>query len=176
MNTDVKMTRAMNFIANPLINTSEDRKTIDDHIRTLLQGDPADAHIGALLKKTLDYPGSLEGASAAFYICKSLGTAQGRKAAGLPPNKRGKSYRLQDIKRGEPIIKALAAQQLGGTTVQDVDTAVAEILGDNFDERTKKKLIAELMPRVIGDVYWSKRAQGYLVWKRSSTDGAYKTS
>ena len=163
MNTHQEMSHAIKKLAEHPFKTSENRKIIDDHIRTLLLGDSADVTIAALLKDELGYLGSDEAFKAAYYLNQSLCTAQGAKAAGLPPKRRGKSYRLQNIKPGEPIIRVLVAQQLGGAMVQDVDTAVAGILGDNFDERTKKKLIAELMPRVMSDVYWSKRVQEYRV-------------
>ena len=159
MQTIEKLTYGVHYNSNPQIKSEKTQKIVRDFIEKLLQGTPDEVKTGDELKAILDYQGSQEAIDIANCLHRALVTPQGRKAAGLPAKKRGLSYRTKAVKRSDPIMLALQLREQGLATDADVEAAAIGHLGLNCDDRTKKKFIEELMPRVKLKAYWGPKIE-----------------
>ena len=161
MQTIEKLTYGVHYNSNPQIKSEKTQKIVRDFIEKLLQGTPDEVKTGNELKAILDYQGSQEAIDIANCLHRALVSPDGRKAAGLPAKKRGLSYRTQAVKRSDPIMLALQLREEGLATDADVEEAATGHLGLNCDDRTKKKFIEELLPRVKVKSYWGPKIEDF---------------
>jgi hypothetical protein len=160
--------RAILFNANHQIKTPETRKVIQACISKLRKGSPVEKLAAEEWAAVMDYQGSREAFNSAFYIQKAVFTKQGRKAAGIPPVTRGNEFKPQTVKQTDPIRQTLVLRELGRATDVDVDNAIADHLGFDYDERTKKKFIAGVMPGVKTDLFLLRLVSGEITFAQNS--------
>jgi hypothetical protein len=72
------------------------------------------------------------------------------------------------VKQTDPIRQALVLRELGQATDEDVDNAIADHLGLDYDERTKKKFIAGVMPGVQTDLFLLGLVSGEITFAQNS--------
>ena len=169
-----EITYALNFIANYQIKSPETREVFKEVIQQLLQGTPIQILAAKEMQANMDFHGSIPAINAAHFIGKALWTSEGRKAAGLPPKTKGKTYRPEDVKQTDLIMQKLVMRELGDASSEDVDYALMSQLGFDCDTRTKAKFIKELMPRVKSYAYWGKLARDYRAYVQSNKDSPCK--
>jgi hypothetical protein len=163
-----EITYALNFIANYQIKSPETREVFKEVIQQLLQGTPIQILAAKEMQANMDFHGSTPAINAAHFIGKALLTSEGRKEAGLPPKIKGNKFRPQDVKQTDPIRQALVLRELGQATDEDVDYAIADHLGLDYDERTKKKFIAGVMPGVQTDLFLLGLVSGEITFAQNS--------
>ena len=163
-----EITYALNFIANYQIKSPETREVFKEVIQQLLQGTPIQILAAKEMQANMDFHGSIPAINAAHFIGKALWTSEGRKAAGLPPKTKGKTYRPEDVKQTDLIMQKLVMRELGDASSEDVEYALMSQLGFDCDTRTKAKFVKELMPRVKSYAYWGKLARDYRAYVQSN--------
>lgn len=169
-----ELNRAILYLANQPIKTPETREIINKCILKLSKGTPVEVTAADELQAIINYHKSGESNSSAFYLHKALLTSEGRRAAGIPPKTRGKTYRSEDVKPTDLIMQALVMREVGDATSQDVEDTLMSELGFNCDARTKKKFVKELMPRVKSHAYWVQLGRDYLAHVKSNKDSPSK--
>ena len=169
-----ELNRAILYLANQPIKTPETRKVIDKCILKLSKGTPVEVMAAEELQALIDYHKGEESNSSAFYLQKALLTTEGRRAAGIPPKTKGKTYRPEDVKHTDLIMQKLVMRELGDASSADVEYALMSQLGFDCDTRTKAKFVKELMPRVKSYSYWGKLARDYRTYVQSNKDSPRK--
>ena len=163
-----ELNRAILYLANQPIKTPETRKVIDECILKLSKGTTFEVTAAEELQAAINYHKSEESNRSAFYLQKALLTPEGRRAAGIPPKKKGKTYRPEDVKQTDLIMQKLVMRELGDASSEDVEFALMSELGFDCDARTKVKFVKALMPRVKSYAYWGQRARDYRAYVQSN--------
>lgn len=99
--------------------------------------------LGAALK-FLDDNGHGE---AAIALHAAIGTKEGRRAAGLPPRKRGKEFDPDKVLMGDPAFTVAWRHAIGELDEAHAIDALRDIYGLKLDQRTATAFLAALAIR-----------------------------
>lgn len=147
MDKELELTNALNFLSNNWLANPELRETFESILEKLEAGTNKEQKSAGVLREYLSYPGSDDALNAMGSLQASLKTAEGRKAAGLPPRKKGKSYSSGMVKVQDVVMQVMINHELGLSEKSDVDDAVTDYIGLNAAPATRKTFIASLKPK-----------------------------
>lgn len=147
--SDLEVANALNFLAtnwrhNPLL-----RSTFGNILEKLRNGSKEDQQNANILENYLTYPGSDIALQVATSLHAATRTQQGRQAAGLPIRQRGKTYSVDSLKLSSRLMQELIKHDRKESNLAKVVIEVIGALDQDYDDKTIKKIINELRPKVI---------------------------
>jgi hypothetical protein len=147
MNSSAELKNALNYLANnwqldPVLRASF--TSIIDKLKLGTNEEKADAQ---RLENYLAYPGSDEALRSVVSLNSALTTKEGRRASGLAPRVKGKSYPADTVAFEDKVMQVLIRYELGQASYSEVESAVIEYNGVKAVGRTNKQFINELLPR-----------------------------
>jgi hypothetical protein len=144
---ELELMKALNVLCNNWLTNPELRKTFESILERLEAGTKREQKSAGVLREYLSYPGSDEALNATSSLQACLKTAEGRKAAGLPPRKKGKSYSSGMVEIHDVVMQVMINHELGLSKKSDVEDAVTDYIGLNAAPATRKTFIASLKPK-----------------------------
>ena len=152
-----QLRQALNYLTNNWRADPRLRQAFDVIFAVLKAGSQQDMEHAKTLRQYLAYPGSDVAMSAVSGLMASLAIPEGRKAAGLVPRKKGRSYSSQMVTPDDEVFKALVGFQLGLVTATEVEEAVTDYIGLNAAPATRKSFVTDLKPRVDAHVEFIRK-------------------
>ena len=168
MNSSAELKKALNYLANNWQLDPVLRASFTSIIEKLKLGTNEEKADAQLLENYLAYPGSDEALRSVVSLNSALKTKEGRRASGLAPRVKGKSFSSNYVKFEDKLMQVLIRYELGQASYSEVESAVIEYNGVNVSGRTNKQFIQDLLPRAQEFVKFYKSFTS--AWKNG--DGA----
>lgn len=157
MKREIELKDALDFLSNNWRLDPTLREAFDAIFKTLSSGSKAARANAEVLRKYLAYPGSDAALSAAHSLHASLSTSSGRRAAGLPPRRRGRACRPEEVRLEDRLMQVMIKRELGRATDHEVDIAAIDRLGVNAVDATRQSFVQALRPRAAKYANFFKR-------------------
>jgi hypothetical protein len=157
MSKELVLRNALNYLGNNWRLNPTMRETFDAIFKKLDSGSNADKANAEILLKYLAYPGSDDALTAVHSLHASLLTTQGKRAAGLEPRRRGRSYPSKAVKLEDKLMQVMIARELGEATDAQVDIEAIGWMGANAVDATRQSFLEELRPRAARYALFYKR-------------------
>lgn len=145
--SDKEVGTTLNFLANNWKQDPKLRAAIGAILEKLRVGSAEEQRSAEVLEDYLSYPGSEGALKVVTILHAAMRSQDGRRAAGLPPKTKGKTYSAELVRQDDEVLEELVKYELGKTSEERVEKAVINYLGANRDAKTIKKFTEELRPR-----------------------------
>lgn len=149
MDKELELAKALTFLSNNWRHDPELRQAFADVFVVLEAGSQKDLVNAEILRHYLSYPGSIDAQDATMSLHASLRTTEGRKAAGLSPRRKGRSYSSSMVTINDAVFQVMINYELGLATKSHVEDAVSDYIGLNAAPATRKTFINELRPKAV---------------------------
>lgn len=157
MSKELELEKALNFLSNNWRLNPTMRESFDAIFQTLDSGSAADQANAEILREYLAYPGSDSALSAALSLNACLLTSPGRRAAGLEPKRRGRSYLPEAVRLEDKLMQVMIARELGHATDEEVEIEAIGWMGTDAVDATQKSFLGVLRPRAVAHAQFIKR-------------------